>query len=158
MKPESSDITKNYFFKGKVIVYQRRKGYRFSVDAPILADFLPCLATQKALEVGIGVGIVSLLALYKKKFSYIYGIEIQSSLSELAELNIEKNDFLDMVFTISDEEAIDTTRKLSQEEGLLVGTSSGANVFAALHMDNGRNKVVTVLPDRAERYFSTALL
>jgi cysteine synthase A len=65
---------------------------------------------------------------------------------------------VDMVFTVSDQEAIETTRRLSQEEGLLVGTSSGANVFAALHMDNGRNRVVTVLPDRAERYFSTALL
>jgi cysteine synthase A len=65
---------------------------------------------------------------------------------------------IDMVFTISDEEAVETTRRLSREEGLLVGTSSGANVFAALHMDNGRNRVVTILPDRAERYFSTALL
>ncbi len=65
---------------------------------------------------------------------------------------------VDMVFTVSDEEAIETTRRLSQEEGLLVGTSSGANVFAALNLDNGRKRVVTVLPDRAERYFSTALL
>lgn len=65
---------------------------------------------------------------------------------------------VDMVFTVSDDEAIETTRRLSHEEGLLVGTSSGANVFAALHMDNGRNRVVTILPDRAERYFSTALL
>ena len=65
---------------------------------------------------------------------------------------------VDMVFTVSDEEAIETTRKLSLKEGLLVGTSSGANVFAALHMDNGHNRVVTVLPDRAERYFSTALI
>jgi len=65
---------------------------------------------------------------------------------------------VDMVVTVSDEDAIETTRRLSREEGLLVGTSSGANVFAALHMDNGRNRVVTILPDRAERYFSTALL
>jgi cysteine synthase A len=65
---------------------------------------------------------------------------------------------VDMVFTVTDEEAIETTRRLSREEGLLVGTSSGANVFAALHVDNGRNRVATVLPDRAERYFSTALL
>jgi len=65
---------------------------------------------------------------------------------------------VDMVFTVSDEEAVETTRRLSREEGLLVGTSSGANVFGALHMDNGRNHVVTILPDRAERYFSTALL
>jgi cysteine synthase A len=65
---------------------------------------------------------------------------------------------IDMVFTVSDEDAVDTTQRLAREEGLLVGTSSGANIFAALHMDNGRNKIVTVLPDRAERYFSTALL
>ncbi|MDD2352959.1 MAG: cysteine synthase A [Atribacterota bacterium] len=65
---------------------------------------------------------------------------------------------VDYVITVSDEEAIDTTRLLSIQEGLLVGTSSGANVFTALHLDNGRNRIVTVLPDRAERYFSTALL
>ncbi|MBP9040420.1 MAG: cysteine synthase A [Anaerolineaceae bacterium] len=70
---------------------------------------------------------------------------------------VDKN-LIDMVVTVSDEEAIETTRRLAREEGLLVGTSSGANTYAALHLDNHRNKVVTVLPDRAERYFSTSLL
>lgn len=65
---------------------------------------------------------------------------------------------IDIVITVTDEEAIHTTRRLALEEGLLVGTSSGANVFAALHLDSGSRKTVTVLPDRAERYFSTALL
>jgi cysteine synthase A len=65
---------------------------------------------------------------------------------------------VDVVITVSDEEAVETTRRLAKEEGLLVGTSSGANVCAALQMDNGRNRIVTVLPDRAERYFSTALI
>jgi cysteine synthase A len=63
-----------------------------------------------------------------------------------------------MVITPSDEEAIQTTRRLASEEGLLVETSSGANVAAVLELDSGRNNVVTVLPDREERYFSTALI
>jgi len=65
---------------------------------------------------------------------------------------------VDTVITVSDEEAIETTRLLAREEGLLVGTSSGANVCAALQLDNGQNKIVTILPDRVERYFSTALI
>jgi tRNA1(Val) A37 N6-methylase TrmN6 len=100
---EDPDITKDYFYKKKVIVFQRKKGYRFSVDAPILADFLPSFPTEKALEIGIGVGIVSLLALYIKKFSYIYGVEIQRSLSELAELNVETNGFWENFKVITDD-------------------------------------------------------
>lgn len=68
---------------------------------------------------------------------------------------------IDAVVTVTDEDAIETTRALARKEGLLVGTSSGANVWAAHHVveDLGfGHRVVTVLPDRAERYFSTALL
>lgn len=65
---------------------------------------------------------------------------------------------IDTVITISDEDAINTTRELAKKEGLLVGTSSGANVWAACHLASHEKNVVTVLPDRAERYFSTALI
>ena len=58
-----------------------------------------------------------------------------------------------------DEQAIETTRELGRNNGLLVGISSGANVWAARelskHIDGN---IATILPDRAERYFSTALL
>ncbi|MEW5800522.1 MAG: cysteine synthase A [bacterium] len=66
---------------------------------------------------------------------------------------------IDDVVTVSDEEAIETTRQLAREEGLLVGTSSGANVWAA-NLVGGKvsGPLVTILPDRAERYFSTSLI
>jgi cysteine synthase A len=66
---------------------------------------------------------------------------------------------VDGVVEVSDEAAIETTRQLGRDYGLLVGISSGANVWAArkLAKEIGGN-ITTVLPDRAERYFSTALL
>ena len=65
------------------------------------------------------------------------------------------------VITVTDDDAIVATRSLAREQGLLVGTSSGANVWAACEVAKrlGPEKVITtVLPDRAERYFSTALI
>ena len=59
------------------------------------------------------------------------------------------------------DEACEYAMKLAKEQGLLVGTSSGANVFAAMQMAEkyGKDKVIaTVLADRAERYFSTGLI
>jgi len=66
---------------------------------------------------------------------------------------------IDDVVTVTDEEAIETTRRLAREEGLLVGTSSGANVWASnLVGEKVAGPIVTILPDRAERYFSTSLI
>ncbi|MDH7602540.1 MAG: cysteine synthase A [Armatimonadota bacterium] len=70
-------------------------------------------------------------------------------------------ELIDEIITVSDEDAIRTTRELAAVEGCLVGTSSGANVWSALKLAEKLgpgHKVVTVLPDRAERYFSTSLL
>ena len=61
---------------------------------------------------------------------------------------------------ISDAEAIETARKLARLEGLMCGISSGTNVAAAIRLARvlGKGKrVVTVLPDTGERYFSTEL-
>ena len=64
------------------------------------------------------------------------------------------------IYVVTDEEALETSRRLAREEGLMVGISAGTNVAAALKLAKklGKGKtVVTVLPDTAERYFSTPL-
>ncbi len=66
---------------------------------------------------------------------------------------------VDDVIEVADEIAIETTRQLGRDLGLLVGISSGANVWAARQLaEKIDGNITTVLPDRAERYFSTALL
>lgn len=70
-------------------------------------------------------------------------------------------DLIDEVITVTDDDAVNTTRSLASLQGALVGTSSGANVWAAMQLAQRLpdcSSVVTVLPDRAERYFSTSLL
>ncbi len=64
------------------------------------------------------------------------------------------------VVIVTDDEALETSRRLIREEGILCGISSGTNVTAALKLakELGKGKtVVTVLPDTGERYFSTDL-
>ena len=70
-------------------------------------------------------------------------------------------DIITDIVEVSDDDAINTARELAKVQGLLVGTSSGANVWAAKQMAEkyGKDKVIaTILADRAERYFSTALI
>ena len=63
----------------------------------------------------------------------------------------------DAIIMVSDLDAFQTVRELARKEGVLGGSSSGANVFAAMQVANqlGKGKrVVTVIPDAAERYLS----
>jgi cysteine synthase A len=66
---------------------------------------------------------------------------------------------VDDVVEVSDEDAIETTRRLGRDYGVLVGISSGANAWAAERLaERFDGNIATVFPDRAERYFSTALM
>jgi len=65
---------------------------------------------------------------------------------------------IDEIITVSTEESVKTARFLAKEYGLLTGISSGANFAAAKKISKRYKNIVTVFPDRAERYLSTALL
>ncbi|CDC37510.1 MAG TPA: cysteine synthase A [Lachnospiraceae bacterium] len=88
------------------------------------------------------------------------GTHIQMGIGDGIIPDILDQGIYDNIYVISDEEALVTSKRLAKEEGLMCGISSGTNVAAALKLAKklGRGKtVVTVLPDTAERYFSTEL-
>jgi len=71
------------------------------------------------------------------------------------------NNVIDEVFDVENDDAIRTSREVAQQEGVLVGISAGAALFAATQIakrpENKGKKVVVLLPDTGERYLSTVL-
>ena len=71
------------------------------------------------------------------------------------------SDVIDEVFDVENDDAIRTGREIAQSEGLLVGISAGAALYAAIQVakrpENKGKKIVVLLPDTGERYLSTVL-
>ncbi len=88
------------------------------------------------------------------------GTHLQMGIGDGIIPDILNREIYDEIYVVTDEEALQTAKRLAREEGLMCGISAGTNVAAALKLAKklGRGKtVVTVLPDTAERYFSTPL-
>lgn len=88
------------------------------------------------------------------------GTHIQMGIGDGIIPDILNRDIYDDIYVVSDSEALETSKALARDEGLMCGISSGTNVAAALKLAKklGPGKrVVTVLADTAERYFSTPL-
>lgn len=88
------------------------------------------------------------------------GTHVQMGIGDGIIPEILNQNIIDGVCIVKDEEALNTAKELAAKEGILCGISSGTNVAAAIKLAKklGKGKtVVTVLPDTAERYFSTPL-
>lgn len=88
------------------------------------------------------------------------GTHLQMGIGDGIIPEILNTEIYDNIYIVKDDEALTTAKRLAREEGLMCGISSGTNVAAALKLAKklGKGKtVVTVLPDTAERYFSTPL-
>lgn len=87
----SEDETLDFFLEGKLQVLQKKKGYRFSIDALLLSQFVMIRKNEKVIDLGTGCGILPLLLSKTTKASTFVGVEIQKDLFECARKNVLLN-------------------------------------------------------------------
>ena len=87
----SPDETLDTFFNGRLQIVQKKKGYRFSVDAILLYQFSKIRKNETVIDLGTGCGILPLLLSQTTKANFLVGVEIQKGLAECAEKNVLLN-------------------------------------------------------------------
>ena len=88
-----SDETLDGLFQGALKIIQKREGYRFSVDAPLLASFVKLKRGERVVDLGTGSGVI--LLILRKRYpeaGELVGVEIQQELVELARRNVILNE------------------------------------------------------------------
>jgi tRNA1Val (adenine37-N6)-methyltransferase len=83
--------TRDEILNGLVRVYQKKRGYRFSIDALLVAHFVCLKSRGKAIDLGTGSGIVPLILVQRFPGTVWTGLEIQTEMAELAEKNVQHN-------------------------------------------------------------------
>ena len=90
-------LTTDSFFDGRIRIKQHRRGYRFSIDAVILAHQAAPKPGDKVVDLGTGCGIVPLILTYRHPDLHVYGIEVQAELAAISERNITANHMDDRI-------------------------------------------------------------
>lgn len=93
-------ITTDTFFNGRVRVNQDRSGYRFSIDAVLLAYYARPRPDDKIIDLGTGCGIIPVILAHRHPGITLYGIEVQKTLAEIATLNAKENRMSDRITII----------------------------------------------------------
>jgi tRNA1Val (adenine37-N6)-methyltransferase len=86
-----NETTTDSLFRGRLKVIQKKNGYRFSIDSAILAKHASLKATDVAVDLGTGCGIIPLILSLRTPLAHVYGIEIQEDLADLACKNVQMN-------------------------------------------------------------------
>ncbi|MBU2522242.1 MAG: tRNA1(Val) (adenine(37)-N6)-methyltransferase [Proteobacteria bacterium] len=85
------DFSTDTFFNGNIKVKQNSSGYRFSIDAVLLACHAGKCPGGRILDLGTGCGIIPLIMAYRNPELTVYGIEVQKELADIATINVKSN-------------------------------------------------------------------
>ncbi|MBI5969450.1 MAG: tRNA1(Val) (adenine(37)-N6)-methyltransferase [Deltaproteobacteria bacterium] len=88
---DEREETLDTLFEGRLKILQRKDGYRFSIDALLLAHFAEPRSADRIIDLGTGCGIIPLILIFRKKAERVIGVEIQPSLANLARRNAALN-------------------------------------------------------------------
>ncbi len=88
-----ADETVDPFLDGRLHLVQPREGYRFSIDAVLLSEFVTTRLGDTAVDLGTGCGVIPLILLLTRDIAYALGIEIQAKLLDQARRNVVLNGF-----------------------------------------------------------------
>jgi tRNA1(Val) A37 N6-methylase TrmN6 len=89
--PRHGEYTDDALFNGRLRCRQRSRGYRFSLDAVLLGNFISIRPAEKILDLGCGSSIVSLILAYRWPSCELTGLEVQPDLVKLARENVAQN-------------------------------------------------------------------
>jgi tRNA1Val (adenine37-N6)-methyltransferase len=108
------DETLDTLFEGKLKLFQGRSGYRFSLDALLLAHFMTCRQGEKIADLGTGNGVIALILAYLHPSLSITGVEIQLGMIDRACRNVQMNGLQERV-TISQADVRNIQENFSPE-------------------------------------------
>ncbi len=94
-----SDLTSDSFMDGRILITQPRRGYRFSIDAVILASSISPKTGEVVIDIGTGCGIIPVLLAFRNPGIRIFGIEVQKELADLAAMNVAANRMQEQIAT-----------------------------------------------------------
>jgi len=85
------ELTKDSLFGGRLQIRQSRSGYRFSMDAVVIANQADINANDRVLDLGTGCGVISLILAHIHPDITVYGVEIQKNQATIAARNVRDN-------------------------------------------------------------------
>ena len=88
-----NDETLDAFFGGALKLYQKKRGYRFSLDSLLLADFATIRSGYRVIDLGTGNGVMPLILAYRYPSISVTGVEIQREMADRAERNVRFNGY-----------------------------------------------------------------
>ncbi len=106
-------MTRDSLFGGRLHIRQPARGYRFSMDAVMLARWARLKPQDRVIDLGCGCGIIALILAYRYPDIRVYGIEIQKGLAEIAALNVAENSMGDRITLLNQDIQTLTTQMTS---------------------------------------------